>query len=266
MIVVTGATGTIGRALVEELGGAVRAVVRRAEQGEELGCDYVVGDLERPASIPLEPGDRLFLNSALWPGFVAAHKAVIDHAAAAGVAQVVTVSVRGVTSGSLLGFGMHGQVDEHLKASGVPWSILAPVGFMQNLAGDVDEEGRIFGSYGGGRVGYIDARDIAAVAAGLLTAATAGPDATYELTGPVAPTHDEIAAELTRALGRTVRYVDQSVEEAAIHLEKRGMPAQAARDLAELMAQIGDGRWASTTTTVADILGREPRSLREFLG
>ncbi|MFI6520365.1 NAD(P)H-binding protein [Spirillospora sp. NPDC050679] len=265
MIVVTGATGTIGRALVEELGGAVRAVVRRAEQGAELGCDYVVGDLERPESIPVEPGDRLFLNSALWPGFVPAHKAVVDRAAAAGAAQVVTVSVRGVSSGSLLGFGMHGQVDEHLKASGVPWSILAPVGFMQNLRSDVDEEGRIFGSYGGGRVGYIDARDIAAVAAVLLTRPV-GADAVYELTGPEAPTHDEVAAELTRALGRTVRYVDLPVEEAAVHLEKRGMPAQAARDLAELMAQIGDGRWASTTTTVADLLGREPRSLREFLG
>ncbi|TMR32505.1 NAD(P)H-binding protein [Actinomadura geliboluensis] len=264
MIVVTGATGTIGRALIEELGGAARAVVRRAEQGEELGCDYVVGDLERPTSIPLEPGDRLFLNSGLWPGFVRAHKAVIDHARAADVAQVVTVSVRGVSSASLLGFGMHGQVDAHLKASGVPWSILAPVGFMQNLAGDVDEEGRIFGSYGRGKVGYIDARDIAAVAAALLTRPV-GADATYELTGPVAPTHDEVAAELTRAFGRPVRYVDLTVEEAAVHLEKRGMPAQAARDLAELMSQIGDGRWASATTTVADILGREPRSLREFL-
>ncbi|MFI6921114.1 NAD(P)H-binding protein [Nonomuraea spiralis] len=265
MIVVTGATGTIGRALIGELGGAARAVVRRADQGEELGCDYVVGDLERPESIPVEPGDRLFLNSAQWPGFVAAHRAVVDHAAAAGAAQVVTVSVRGVTSGSLLGFGMHGRVDDHLKASGVPWSILAPVGFMQNLAGDVDEEGRIFGSYGRGRVGYIDARDIAAVAAVLLTRPV-GADATYELTGPAAYTHDEIAAELTRASGRTVRYVDLPVEQAAARLEKRGMPAPAARDLAELMAQIGDGRWASTTTTVSDILGRRPRSLREFLG
>ncbi|NUS71888.1 MAG: NAD(P)H-binding protein [Corynebacteriales bacterium] len=265
MIVVTGATGTIGRALIEELGGEVRAVVRRAEQGEELGCGYVVGDLEQPTSIPLKPGDRLFLNSALWPGFIDAHMAVIDHARAANVAQVVTVSVRGVTSSSLLGFGMHGQVDEHLKASGVPWSILAPVGFMQNLAGDVDEEGRIFGSYGKGRVGYIDARDIAAVAAALLTHPIEADD-TYELTGPTAPTYDEVAAELTRALGRTVRYLDLTVEEATAHLEKRGMPSQAAHDLAELMSQIGDGRWASTTTTVADILGREPRSLREFLG
>ncbi|TKK91706.1 NmrA family transcriptional regulator [Herbidospora galbida] len=263
-IVVTGATGTIGRALIRELGGAALAVVRRAEQGADLGCEHVVGDLERPESIPIEPGDRLFLNSSIWPGFVRAHQAVIDRAAARGAAQVVTVSVRGVTSAGLLGFGMHGQVDDHLKASGVPWSILAPVGFMQNLAGDVDEEGRIFGAYGRGRVGYIDARDIAAVAAALLTRPV-GDSATYELTGPDAPTHDEIAAELTRSLGRPVRYVDLSAEEGAAHFEKRGMPAQAARDLARLMAQIGDGRWAGTTTTVADVLGRPPRSLREFL-
>ncbi|ETK37126.1 hypothetical protein [Microbispora sp. ATCC PTA-5024] len=107
--------------------------------------------------------------------------------------------------------------------------------------------------------------EVPASAAALLTRPV-GADATYELTGPSAPTHDEVAAEVTRASGRAVRYVDLSVEEAAVHLEKRGMPAQTARDLAELMAQIGDGRWAGTTTTVADILGREPRSLREFLG
>ncbi|RJL35340.1 NAD(P)H-binding protein [Bailinhaonella thermotolerans] len=264
MIIVTGATGSIGRALIEELGGAARAVVRRAEQGEELGCDYVVGDLERPESIPVGPGDRLFLNRGLWPGFVRAHQAVIDRAAAAGVAQVVTVSVRGATPGGLLGFDMHARADAHLKASGVPWSILAPVGYMQNFAGEVDEEGRMFGSYGKGRVGYIDARDVAAVAAALLTRPV-GADATYELTGPQAPTHDEVAAELTRALGRPVRYVDLPVAEAAAHLERRGMPAGTARDLAALMAQIGDGRWADTTTTVAGILGRPPRSLREFL-
>nr|WP_062333178.1 NAD(P)H-binding protein [Herbidospora sakaeratensis] len=264
-IVVTGATGTIGRALIGELGGAALAVVRRPEQGADLGCEHVVGDLERPESIPVGPGDRLFLNSSIWPGFVAAHRAVIDHAAARGAAQVVTVSVRGATPAGLLASGLHGQVDDHLTASGVPWSILAPVGFMQNLAGDVDDEGRIFGAYGRGPVGYIDARDIAAVAAALLTRPV-GENATYELTGPAAPTHDEIAAELTRALGRPVRYVDMSVEEGAEHFGKRGLPAEAARDLALLMAQIGDGRWATTTTTVADILGRPARPLREFLG
>lgn len=99
MIVVTGATGSIGRALVERLTSSGRhdvlAVVRRP--AEDLGCDYALGDFTDPETIGrlLSPGDRLFLNSSLWPGFVDAHRAVIDLAAQAGVAQVVAVSVRG---------------------------------------------------------------------------------------------------------------------------------------------------------------------------
>ncbi|WP_231509718.1 NmrA family NAD(P)-binding protein [Streptosporangium roseum] len=159
-----------------------------------------------------------------------------------------------------------GEVEAHLKASGLAWSILQPVGFMQNLPAEVsfqDGEGRFYGSYGPGRVGYIDARDIADVAVTLLPRPV-GADETYVLTGSEAPTHDEIAAAVSGALGRTVRYVDLPVEELTGHLERRGFPGPAARDLAELMAQIGDGRW-STTGTVEALTGRPPRSLARFL-
>ncbi|MEV4243020.1 NAD(P)H-binding protein [Streptosporangium canum] len=272
MIVVTGATGSIGRVLIDRLraaGTAVVAVVRRPEQGESLGCDYVVGDFDRPETIgaALSPGDRLFLNSSLWPGFVPRYREVIDLVRSAGVAQVVKVSVRGAEPGALLGGGMHGEVEAHLKASGLAWSILQPVGFMQNLPAEVsfqDGEGRFYGSYGPGRVGYIDARDIADVAAALLTRPV-GADETYVLTGPEAPTHDEIAAAVSGALGRTVRYVDLPAEELTGHLERQGFPGPAARDLAELMAQIGDGRWSTTTGTVEALTGRPPRSLARFL-
>ncbi|SFJ63492.1 Uncharacterized conserved protein YbjT, contains NAD(P)-binding and DUF2867 domains [Streptosporangium canum] len=272
MIVVTGATGTIGRALIDRLGEtgtAVVAVVRRPEQGESLGCDYVVGDFDRPETIgaALSPGDRLFLNSSLWPGFVHRYREVIDLARSAGVAQAVKVSVRGAEPGALLGGGMHGEVEAHLKASGLAWSILQPVGFMQNLPAEVsfkDGEGRFYGSYGPGRVGYIDTRDIADVAAILLTRPV-GADETYVLTGPEAPTHDEIATAVSGALGRTVRYVDLPVGELTGHLERQGLPGPVARDLAELMAQIGDGRWSTTTETVEALTGRPPRSLTRFL-
>ncbi|MFI6885470.1 SDR family oxidoreductase [Streptosporangium canum] len=272
MIVVTGATGTIGRALIDRLGEtgtAVVAVVRRPEQGESLGCDYVVGDFDRPETIgaALSPGDRLFLNSSLWPGFVHRYREVIDLARSAGVAQVVKVSVRGAEPGALLGGGMHGEVEAHLKASGLAWSILQPVGFMQNLPAEVsfkDGEGRFYGSYGPGRVGYIDTRDIADVAAILLTRPV-GADETYVLTGPEAPTHDEIATAVSGALGRTVRYVDLPVGELTGHLERQGLPGPVARDLAELMTQIGDGRWSTTTGTVEALTGRPPRSLIRFL-
>ncbi|WP_188193914.1 NmrA family NAD(P)-binding protein [Nonomuraea sp. SYSU D8015] len=264
MIVVTGATGSIGRALVERLRGHdVLAVVRRP--ADDLGCDYALADFDEPETIGrlLSPGDRLFLNSSLWPGFVAAHRAVIDLAAQAGVAQVVTVSVRGAKPGQKLGGGMHGEVDAHLRRSGVPWSILQPTGFMQNLPRDV-QDGRLFGSYGPKQVNYIDARDIAEVAATLLTQPV-GPDSDYVLTGPESLSHDQIAQEISAALGRPVRYVDLPVPEMAAHLERKGFPQPYATDLATLMAETGDGRWSSTTTTVEDLTGRPPHPLSVFL-
>ncbi|MEV0631673.1 NAD(P)H-binding protein [Nonomuraea wenchangensis] len=263
MIVITGATGTIGRALAGQLAGHdVLAAVRRPA---DLPCPYALADLERPETIGalLSPGDRLFLNSSLWPGFAAAHRAVIDLAARAGVAQVVTVSVRGARPGARLGGGMHGEVDEHLRASGVPYAILQPTGFMQNLPGEV-RDGRMYGSYGPGPVNYIDARDIADVAAALLTR-PAGPGRDHVLTGPESLPHERIAERVSAALGRPVRYVDLPVPEMTAHLERQGMPAPFATDLATLMAETGDGRWATTTTEVEAITGRPPRTLDDFL-
>jgi uncharacterized protein YbjT (DUF2867 family) len=166
VIVITGATGSIGCALLDKLGDRAVAVVRRQEQGAELGGRYVVGDFNRPETIgkALSAGDRLFLNSSIWPGFVQRHCEVIDLAAKEGAAQVVTVSVRGAKPGEPLGGGMHGEVEAHLVASGLPYAILRPVGFMQNLIGEV-REGDIYGAYGQAKVGYIDTRDIAEVAA-----------------------------------------------------------------------------------------------------
>ncbi|MEO3870772.1 NAD(P)H-binding protein [Nonomuraea sp. B12E4] len=264
MIVITGATGSIGRALVERLRGHdVLAVVRRP--ADDLGCDYALGDLDDPETVGrlLSPGDRLFLNSSLWPGFVRAHQAVTDLAARAGVAQVVAVSVRDARPGAKLGGGMHGEVDAHLRKSGVPWSILQPTGFMQNLPRDV-RDGHFYGSYGAEPVNYIDTRDVAEVAAALLTRPV-GPSGDHVLTGPESLSHDQIAEALTAVLGREIRYVDLPVPEMTAHLERQGIPQPHAGDLAELMAATGDGRWATTTTTVEDLTGRPPRPLTAFL-
>ncbi|MEV0595205.1 NAD(P)H-binding protein [Nonomuraea cavernae] len=263
MILVTGATGTIGRALIERLRG--EDVVAALRRPADLDCAHVLGDLERPETIAaaLSPGDRLFLNSSLWPGFVQAHQRMIDLAREAGAGQIVTVSVRGAAPGALLGGGVHGEVDAHLRESGVPWSILQPVGFMQNLPAEV-RDGRMYGSYGSAPVGYIDARDIADVAAALLTRPV-GESGVHVLTGPEAHSHDEIAAAIGAALGRPVAYTDLPVPEMAAHLARQGLPEPVNHALAALMAEVGDGRWSSVTTAVEDITGRPPRSLATFL-
>ncbi|MFG1890887.1 NAD(P)H-binding protein [Micromonospora sp. NPDC049051] len=272
MIVVMGASGQIGRALIERLDrwdAPRRAFVRQHQQGAQLGGDYVLGDFDDPGSIrrALAPGARLLLNGSLGPNFVDQQRRIIDLAAEVGVAQVVKVSVRDAAPGGLLGQGMHGEVETHLKRSGLPWTILQPVGFMQNLPADVvfaDGEGRFHGSYGAGRVGYVDARDVAAVAAVVLTRPV-GEDATLVVTGAEAPTHAEIAEVMSATLGRPVRYVDLTPSEMAERLRLAGMPAGLADDLAALMSLVGDGRWAGTTSVVRDVTGSPPRTLAEFV-
>ncbi|WP_336208910.1 NAD(P)H-binding protein [Nonomuraea sp. LPB2021202275-12-8] len=263
MIVITGATGSIGRALVGRLTGEeVVAVVRRPA---DLDCEQIIGDFERPETIGgiLSPGDRLFLNSSLWPGVVDAHRAVIDLARKADAAQIVTVSVRGAGPGAPLGGDMHGRIDAHLRSSGVPYAILQPSGFMQNLLTEV-RAGRFHGSYGSARINYIDTRDIADVAAAILTRPVAA-SADHPLTGPESLTHEEIAAAISSAVGGPVSYVDLPVPAMTAHLAASGMPEQFAHALAALMADMGEADWSSVTTAVEDLTGRPPRPLSAFL-
>lgn len=263
MIVVTGGTGSIGRALIENLRDRdVLAVVRKPA---DLGVRQAPGDFTRPESVAghLSAGDRLFLNSALFPQFVASFTRVIDLAKAAGVAQIVMVSVRGAKPGAPLSAGPHGEIDEHLRASGVPYAILQPTGFMQNLIRDLRGD-RLYGSWGDSRMNYIDARDVGDVAAALLT----GPldrSQDYLLTGPRSVSHTEIAAEMTAALGRDIRYVDLPVPEMSARLAAAGIPEPYATELPLVQATLAGEGWSEANDTVENVIGRPPRSLARFL-
>ncbi|MFI6927665.1 NAD(P)H-binding protein [Nonomuraea spiralis] len=264
MIVITGATGSIGRALVAQLHGQdVLAVSRKPA---DLGVRHAVGDFTSPETIGglLSPGDRLFLNSSPFPGWADRLNEVIDRAAKAGVAQIVSVSVRDAAPGASLSAGPHGEIDEHLRASGVPHAILQPTGFMQNLIGDLRGGDRFHGAWGGGRMNYIDARDIAAVAAALLTRPV-GASESYLLTGPESPTHEEIAATMTSVLGRPIAYVDLPVPEMAARLAEQGVPEPFATELATAHATLSETGWAEITTTVEEVTGRPPHTLADFL-
>ncbi|CCH31705.1 SDR family oxidoreductase [Actinosynnema sp. NPDC047251] len=277
MILVTGATGTIGRSLVGELTGRgvpFRALVRSAAKGAELGCDHVVGDFDDPDSITaaLTGVDRLFLNSTgvtAGPGeqpIARRQRTVIDAAVRAGVSAVVKVSVWKPRHGGKLALGAHWEAERHLRASGLDWAVLQPTGFMQNFvtgAALVTEDGDILGAYGDAGVAYVDCRDIAAVAAELLTGTRWNED--FALTGPEAIDHRHIAARLSAVTGRTIRYVDLPPDELAARLTGQGLPADFAADIAELFAEVGAGAQDTTTTTVRDVTGRDPRTFERFL-
>ena len=273
MILVTGATGAIGRHLIHHLvaaGTPVRAFVRDPAKGQELGCEFVVGDFDRPYSVAaaLAGVDRLFLNTSASPALVRQQTGAIDAARAAGVRQIVKVSVQDAAPGAGLARGWHGEIEEHLKRSGVPWAVLRPGGFMQNFladAPDIAEGGQFFGAYRDGAVAYIDSRDIAESAAALLTRPI-GDNQTFVLTGPEGLTHDAIAERFTATLGRQIRYVDLTPEEMAGRLINRyGLPAGMATEAVETMTYLASGAWGTPTTAVADLTGRAPRAFQDFL-
>ncbi|HKS50178.1 MAG TPA: SDR family oxidoreductase [Amycolatopsis sp.] len=278
MILVTGATGSIGRDLVRRLtadGVLFKALVRRAEQGRELGCPFVVGDFDEPGSLAtaFDGIDRLFLNSSgALPvrgeqPMVRHQRALIEAAQRAGLTKIVKISVWRAREGGKLAEGAHWHIEELLKKSGIDWSVLQPSGFMQNFVsgtGSFTEDGNLIGAYGDARVSYVDCHDIAACAAVLLTD-PGNTGRSYVVTGPEALNHTEIAAKLTAAFGRPVRYVDLPPEQFAAKLTARGVPADFATDVAALYAEVAAGALEETTTAVEDLTGRRPRTFDEFL-
>jgi NAD(P)H dehydrogenase (quinone) len=281
MILITGATGSIGRHLVHRLqqdGVPFRALVRDRDRGLSLGCDLSVGDFDDPASIAeaMRGVDSLLLNGAgALPAsgeqpMVRQQRAVIEAARAAGVSRVVKVSVWGAREGGLLALGAHWQIEQSLKSSGLEWSLLRPSGFMQNFltgAGAFSEDGDLVGAQGESRVSYVDCYDIAACAAELLTSGPGGRGAgrAYTLTGPEALTQAEIAGQLSAALGRTVRYVDLTSAGFAARLRAQGLPPQFADDVVTLWDEVATGSQSAITPDVAELTGRPPRTFAAFL-
>ncbi|HEY4724557.1 MAG TPA: SDR family oxidoreductase, partial [Actinomycetota bacterium] len=214
MILVIGATGTVGSEVVRQLvatGERPRALVRdpaaaRQRLGEEV--EHVVGDLDRPETIAaaLAGVDRVFLlttQSSRQPEW---ERAVIGAAARAGVGQLVKLSVfRADEQSPLQVARQHGQAERVLAQSGLAATILRPVFFMQNLLAMV-HDAAIATAAGDGRVAMVDARDIAAVAVATLTGGGhAGK--TYTLTGPEALSFYQVASILSRQTGRPLRHV-----------------------------------------------------------
>lgn len=236
MILVTGATGSIGRHMVRELGAPFTALVRDEDKGRTLGCPYVVGDFDAPDSLAaaLDGADQVLLNGAgAVPApdgapqpMVAQQKAVIDAAGRAGVEKIVKVSVWHAHRGGRLAEGAHWEIEQHLKASGIGWDILQPSGFMQNFftgAGTFSDDGSLISPAKDAPVSYIDCRDIAACAAALLTGAPGG-GRTFVLTGPQALTMAEIAGRLSGALGRPVDVIGLGGDDMASRLRVQGVP------------------------------------------
>ncbi|NMN99419.1 SDR family oxidoreductase [Antrihabitans stalactiti] len=278
MILVIGATGKIGGEVARQLvtaGSSVRALVRdpsKAVALADLGVELATGDLGDAASLDkaMHGVDRVFLLSVQDLRQAELQGNAVDAAVRAEVGHIVKVSgiAPSVSPGGPAEIGrQHWQTEHRIEATGVPFTFLRPGFFMQNLletaAPMVAKLGLLAAPMNGAPIAMVDARDIAAVAVAALTSDD-HYDRVYDVTGPRAFGYSELAAVLTGATGRRVRYLDTPPRLAAKALRRQGQPDWKVEHLVEMAELFRAGAGATVSTTVRDLTGHAPRTIESF--
>jgi uncharacterized protein YbjT (DUF2867 family) len=275
MVLVTGASGNNGVELIKQLadaGVAVRGMVRkpigRADNAPP-GVEFVIADFDDPASVrrALDGVDRAFLVTNSTERVEAQQLGFVETARGAGVRHLVYLSQLHAAANSPVRYlRYHAVVEAAIASSGMMFTNLRPNLYMQGLLGfrsSIVSEGRFFAPAGDARVSIVDVRDIAAVATVALTR-SGHEGRAYDITGPEALTHAEMASQLSDALGRKITFID--VPEAAMRdaLLALGVRAWQADGLIEDYAHYRRGEAATISSAVQELTGRPPRSFAAF--
>lgn len=277
MIVVTGASGQLGRLVVEQLrakapGEKIVAAVRTPEKAQglaALGAEVRWADYDEPESLDaaFKGADTLLLISSSEVGRRAPqHRAAIDAAKKAGVKRIVYTSAPKATTSGLKLAAEHKATEEALIASGLPYVLLRNGWYIENYTGQLGAalaQGAIYGAAGDGLISGASRADLAAAAVAVLT--TPGHDGkTYELGG--APfTMKDLADKVTAWSGKTVSYVNLPAGEYRELLVKVGLPAPFAEILADSDANIAKGELEIATGDLARLIGRAPETVEQVL-
>jgi uncharacterized protein YbjT (DUF2867 family) len=277
MNLITGASGMVGRAVLEEVRKAnlpAKAMYRNAEDARNAppGVEAVQADFADKTSLQraLQGIDAVYLVCSPVPQLVELESKMIDACRAS--------SVRHVVLGSALGAGdypksfpsWHRKVEEHLKASGLTYTILRPNSFLQNIvtynAPTIRTQGAFYAAMGKARISWIDVRDIAAVAANIFREPQAHSGKTYELNGPQAFSHAQVADHIARAIGHPVQFVDIPEEAQRKAMLDAGMPDWQVTALLDLQQYYNlAGKGGEVTDVLPRLLGRPPITLDQYL-
>jgi uncharacterized protein YbjT (DUF2867 family) len=276
MILVTGAAGHTGRALVNQLanmGVPLRALVRDPAKALDLSRDHVelaVADLAQPETLaPVLAGvEKAYLMTSAAPEQVMLHSNFIRAARRAGVSYIVRHSVRGADHGSRVKLGRwHAASQAELEHSGIAWTHLQPVYNMQNFlrfAAQIQSKSAFHAPMKNAAISMVDARDVAAVAAAALTG-DGHAGTTYVITGPEPLTFADAATQLSDSLAEPIRYCDCSPDYAREVCKKMGMPEWYVDDLLGFYAFYSTGAGSAVTDTVARLTRHPGRQFRDFV-
>jgi uncharacterized protein YbjT (DUF2867 family) len=277
VILITGATGNIGSELVKKLSANhhhLRAFVRSRWQSREIahkGVELTEGDFTDPDTFTraLRDVDRLFLLIPSSAEVERQQKNFVDAAKQSGVKHIVKLSQLGADENAPGRFQRyHGAVEKYILESGVPYTFLRPNLFMQGLLnfGDmISALGTFYAPAGDDKVkvSVVDVRDIASVAARVLTE-SGHEGETYDITGPEALSHAEMASQLSHAVGRAIKYVEVSPEGMRHAMLGSEMPKWQVDGLVEDYAHYCRGEGAVVTSTVYDVTGVNPINFFQF--
>ncbi|MBC9726173.1 SDR family oxidoreductase [Streptomyces sp. TRM68367] len=276
-IIVTGATGHLGRHVVEQLlekvpADQITAVARNAEKAAGLadrGVKLALADYDSPTSFDglFSAGDKVLLISGSEVGNdrVGQHKVVINAAKAAGVAMLAYTSAPGSLTAALA--DDHRGTEEAILASGLPYVLLRNGWYHENYTenlGPVLEHGAVVQAAGEGRVSSASRADYAAAAVAVLTG-EGHENKTYELGGDEAWSFAEYAAELSRQTAKEIAYSPVSVEAFTGILTGAGLPEPLAAIIAGVDASVEKGELVVTTGDLSRLAGRPTTPISEAI-
>ncbi len=271
-ILVVGATGTVGSELVKLLvasGQTVKAATRNPNRDLGSGVEPVLYDFDDPRTFDgaLKDVDRVFyLSRAADPLAAAVAKPLFKKAAALGVKHIVNMSALGVEADDRISLR---QVELLIEQSGIHFTILRPNWFMQNFVTGfmndmLREKNALYIPAGDSAVSFIDVRDIAAVAATILT--TEGHEnKIYALTGGEAFTHDQVVGKLADVANRDLTYAAIGEDDMKAALKAQGAPEAPIAFMVGLFSRLRDGLNTPISGDVEQLLQHKPRTLSSFV-
>lgn len=274
-ILVTGATGNVGAEIVRQLSAtehhfrvAQRNLQPSSNSSTDSTIEYVEFDFKQPSTFAqaFKGVKKVFL---MRPPALAQVKTyiypAIDSAIAAGVEQIVFLSLLGAESNPIV---PHAQVEKYIQSVGVPYTFLRASFFMQNLSTthrqDIQQRNEIFLPAGKGKTSFIDVRDIAAVAVRALTD-VGHQNQAYSLTGSEALDYYQVAEIFTEVLGRQIVYKNPAIIKFALSMYKRGLDIKFIAVMIGIYTTAKLGFAGKLTTDTQDILQRVPISMRQFV-
>jgi uncharacterized protein YbjT (DUF2867 family) len=276
MILITGASGTVGRAVVDEMrktGKPFKAMYRSEEEANKAaaGTASVIADFADIGSLnkALANVDILFLVCSPIPQLVELEGNVIDACLRNGVRHVVLNSALGAGDYPKSFPSWHRKVEDKLRSSGLSYTIIRPNGFFQNIvaynAPTIRAQDAFYAGMGKAKTSLVDVRDVAAVSARILVSPGDHAGKIYELMGPEGLSNDEIAGRISRITGRNVQYVDIPEATQRKAMLDAGTPEWQVTALLDLQAYYITEKCAAVTEVLPELLGRKPITADQFL-